>query len=324
MHHAKISKGIHFIHHIHTHTTIPLACQTYGYHHMVSMLRCWRLLPPRAKQPPLRRWKRHSCHAKLNVFPTGFWKTKTCSFGKIWRKKIAFSKSVSFSVSHEFLVWITVWRFFSMKFFHFAEPFFASPLLTYCHTIVTFVTFVDLMFSNQIFYLIFPEIQFRRGVSVNGCTRSWAVSSPRKTLPLPWSVLSCWKSNLTNLTLWKLVKLVNVEQYWRQAFLVSYAVFGTAFVVLLCFWGLKRKPNRNPWSQIMLLVNTLKTLQNLNSLWQCRNANHLETNIISLKIIMILGYSANEHDESMNEHLPSIEAVTFQIHLKFQAMPKRV
>ena len=72
----------------------------------------------------------------------------------------------------------------------------------------------------------------------------------------------------------------------------------------------------------MLLVNTLKTLQNLNSLWQCRNANHLETNIISLKIIMILGYSANEHDESMNEHLPSIEAVTFQIHLKFQALPR--
>ena len=185
---------------------------------LVCQRRCWRPLPPRAKPPPLRRWRGTAAMQSSTFFPTVFGKRKPVVLEK-YGEKIAFSKLVSFSVSHEFLVW----RFFSMKFFHFAEPFFASPLLTYCHTIVTFVTFVDLMFSNQIFYPICPEIQFRRGVSVNGCTRSWAVSSPRKTLPLPWSVLSCWKSNLTNLTLWKLVKLVNVEQYWRHVReLVSY------------------------------------------------------------------------------------------------------
>ena len=78
----------------------------------------------------------------------------------------------------------------------------------------------------------------------------------------------------------------------------------------LCF-SLKtfdRFPYSRRWLSKHLRISTV-----------CDNANHLETNI-SETIIMIPGYSTNQHDESMNENMPSIEAVTFQIHPKFQAL----
>ena len=43
-------------------------------------------------------------------------------------------------------------------------------------------------------FALFLNDSWSRGGSVSGSTRSWAVCSPRKILPWPWNVSSCWSS----------------------------------------------------------------------------------------------------------------------------------
>ena len=50
------------------------------------------------------------------------------------------------------------------------------------------------MLSTCLLFALFLNDSWSRGGSVSGSTRSWAVCSPRKILPWPWNVSSCWSS----------------------------------------------------------------------------------------------------------------------------------
>ena len=115
-------KNGHHIHHIHMHLSIPLdpeRCTMLRYqkvyilyttyihiHHTFSLSNIW--IPPRgvhakmlktaaaaSKAASTATMKRHSCHAKLNVFPNGFGKRKPVVLEK-YGEKICFLKISEF------------------------------------------------------------------------------------------------------------------------------------------------------------------------------------------------------------------------------------